>query len=253
MKNPQRILRCGFFILLEMDYDTDLEIQDSFFPYIVIMKSYWSLVLIWLISACNGGQKIESVNGFAVLPKPSSSESVATFAAGCFWATQASMIQLKGVHTVISGYSGGLTVNPSYDEVARQGTGHAEAVQIYYDPQQISFEQLVRAFFFAHNPTQLNRQGPDIGPEYRSIAFYRTPQELKIISRVMAEMENEKYYSGSFVTEMEAFKTFYPAESSHQNYYEHNTWDPYIRNVSRPKVLHVREEMAKQIKAEYLQ
>jgi peptide-methionine (S)-S-oxide reductase len=241
------------FLFRRSDYDIDLENQQSSFSYIVTMKGYWSLVVILLISACNGGQKIESSNGFAVLPKASPTESVATFAAGCFWATQASMIQLKGVHTVISGYSGGLTVNPSYDEVARQGTGHAEAVQVYYNPKQISFEQLVRAFFLAHNPTQLNRQGPDIGPEYRSIAFYRTPSELKIISRVMATMEKEKYYSGSFVTELEAFKTFNPAESSHQNYYEHNTWDPYIRSVSRPKVMHVREEMPSQIKAEYLE
>jgi peptide-methionine (S)-S-oxide reductase len=215
------------------------------------MKRILSVCLLMLLAACNSGQKIESANGFAVLPHPLPSESVATFAAGCFWATQAAMIQLKGVNTVISGYSGGLTANPTYDEVARQGTGHAEAVQIYYNPKLISFEQLVRAFFIAHNPTQLNRQGPDIGPEYRSIAFYRSPAELKTISRVMAEMEKENYYSTSFVTEMEAFKIFYPAESSHQNYYEHNTWDPYIRSVSRPKVMHVREKMPELIKTEY--
>lgn len=216
------------------------------------MKNVFLFIFILSISACRQGQKIESVNGFAVLPKPAPSEAIATFAGGCFWATQQSFIQLKGVNTVIAGYSGGSVKDPSYNEVATQQTGHAEAVQVYYNPEIISFQELVRAFFFSHNPTQLNRQGPDIGSEYRSIAFYRNPQELKTISNVMREMEAQKDYSGSFVTELEAFKTFYPAESSHQNYYEQNVWDPYIRRVSRPKVLHVQEKLSAQIKPEYL-
>jgi len=216
------------------------------------MKSAYLFLLILVFAACNGGQKIASINGFAVLPKPAASEAVATFAGGCFWATQESLIQLKGVHTVISGYAGGITENPTYDEVAAQGTGHAEAVQVYYDPEKINYEQLVRAFFLAHDPTQLNRQGPDVGPEYRSIAFYRNDTEHKAISKVRSEMEAEKYYSGSFVTELEPFKVFYPAESTHQDYYERNTWDPYIRSVSKPKVMKVKKELSQLIKAEYL-
>lgn len=208
------------------------------------------------LSACSGKthttQKIASENGFAVLPQPKSNEAVATFAGGCFWAMQESLIQLKGVDLAISGYAGGLTENPNYDEVSGQQTGHAESVQVYYDPSVISYEELLKAFFIAHNPTELNRQGPDVGPEYRSVAFYRNPQELKMIAKVMSAMEYEKHYKGSFVTEMEPFKAFYPAESSHQNYYERNTWDPYIRSVSRPKVLHVREEFPQLIKTEYL-
>lgn len=215
------------------------------------------LIMVWLLNSCSAGkspqtQNIASKNGFAVLPKVKPEEAVATLAGGCFWATQESMIQLKGVHTVISGYAGGTTVNPGYDEVAQQNTGHAEAVQIYYDPSVISFEQLLTAFFYAHNPTQLNRQGPDAGPEYRSIAFYRSPAELKLISKVMSQMEVKKIYPDRFVTEEEPFTIFYPAESSHQEYYKHNTWDPYIRNVSRPKVEHVKKEMPQLIKTEYL-
>jgi peptide-methionine (S)-S-oxide reductase len=223
------------------------------------MEMKTGLLVLWVMFVLNGcsgtghtSQKIASSNGFAVLPQPAAAEAVATFAGGCFWAMQESLIQLKGVHTAISGYAGGITENPTYAEVSGQQTGHAEAVQVYYDPSVISYEQLVRAFFIAHNPTELNRQGPDAGPEYRSIAFYRTPQELKTIGKVMSDMEHRKYYPDSFVTEMDAFKIFYPAESSHQNYYERNTWEPYIRSVSKPKVMHVREELPQLIKAEYL-
>ncbi|WP_158795264.1 peptide-methionine (S)-S-oxide reductase MsrA [Pedobacter sp. L105] len=217
------------------------------------MKAGFFLLSVALfLNACSGSQKIASNNGFAVLPKPTSSEAVATFAGGCFWAMQESLFQLKGVNTVISGYAGGSTVDPTYAEVSMQNTGHAESVQVYYNPQVISYEELLRAFFFAHNPTELNRQGPDVGPEYRSIAFYRNPQELKSIYKVMSKMQAEKDYNGQFVTEAEQFGVFYPAESSHQDYYERNPWDPYIRSVSRPKVLHVRAEMPQLIKAEYL-
>ncbi|CAM4391874.1 peptide-methionine (S)-S-oxide reductase [Pedobacter westerhofensis] len=218
--------------------------------------SIFLLSALLFLSACSGKtqktQKIASENGFAVLPKPAANEAVATFAGGCFWAMQESLIQLKGVNTAISGYAGGMTDNPNYEEVSGQQTGHAESVQVYYDPSVISYEQLLKAFFTAHDPTELNRQGPDVGPEYRSVAFYRNPQELKMIGRVMTAMEHKNHNQGSFVTEMEPFKAFYPAESSHQNYYERNTWDPYIRSVSRPKVMHVREELPQLIKAEYL-
>lgn len=211
------------------------------------------LSVVLVMNACTGAQqKIASNNGFAVLPQPGSSEAVATFAGGCFWAMQESLVQLKGVNTAISGYAGGITQNPTYEEVSGQNTGHAETVQVYYNPSVITYEQLVRAFFVAHNPTELNRQGPDVGPEYRSMAFYRNPQELKILNKVMFEMQAKKYYPDHFVTEFEPFKVFYPAESSHQDYYERNTWDPYIRSLSRPKVMHVRKDFPQLIKAEYL-
>lgn len=216
-------------------------------------RSLYLLIIIFFITACSsGGQKIESRNGFAVLPAVRPAEAVATFAGGCFWATQESLLQLKGVNTVISGYAGGTTQNPTYDEVQTGNTGHAESVQVYYDSSRISFEQLVQAFFYAHDPAQLNRQGPDVGSDYRSIAFYRTPAELKTIDKVIRKLETAGHVQGSIVTEVEPFAVFYPAESSHQDYYEKNSWDPYIRNVSKPKVMHVRNELPQLIKAEYL-
>jgi peptide-methionine (S)-S-oxide reductase len=211
------------------------------------------MVILFFISGCTGGsQQIDSYNGFAVLPRLKPGEAVATFAGGCFWAMQESMLQLKGVNTVISGYAGGTTMNPAYDEVLSENTGHAETVQVYYSPSVITYEQLVQAFFYAHDPTQLNRQGPDIGFGYRSVAFYRTPQELKTLGKVIHQFTARRYYPGSIVTSLEPFDVFYPAESSQQDYYEKNLWDPYIRNVSKPKVAHVREELPGLIKAGYL-
>jgi peptide-methionine (S)-S-oxide reductase len=218
----------------------------------------WILLLIVILSlnACSENtstrQKIASENGFAVLPKPVAHEAIATFAGGCFWSMQESLLQLKGVNTVISGYAGGITQHPNYETVSGQQTGHAESVQVYYNPSKLSYEQLLRAFFTAHDPTQLNRQGPDVGPEYRSVAFYRSPEELKTIAKVISEKEAEKVYKGSFVTEMEPVKVFYPAEISHQDYYKKNTWEPYIRRISRPKVMHLREQFPQLIKNEYL-
>jgi len=214
---------------------------------------YLLLPLLLLLQACTGGkQHIASSNGFAVLPAPNPSVAVATFAGGCFWAMQESLIQLKGVNTVISGYAGGDTEHPTYDEIQTQRTGHAEAVQVYYDPAVISYEQLLTAFFLAHNPTELNRQGPDIGSEYRSIAFYRNEKELKSISKVMKAITDKGYYTAPIVTDMQAFSVFYPAESHHQDYYERNSWEPYVRNVCKPKVLHVRKELPQLIKPDYL-
>lgn len=213
---------------------------------------YLLMISLLFVSCSDRKQQIASNNGFAVLPMRKSNEAVATFAGGCFWAMQESMVQLKGVNTVISGYAGGTTLNPTYEDVLSKNTGHAESVQVYYNPEVISYAQLLHAFFFAHDPTELNRQGPDVGNDYRSIAFYRSPEERKTIAKVIAEMQTAKYYPDSFVTELEPFQIFYPAESSHQDYYERNLWDPYIRSVSKPKVMHVRKELPQLIKNEYL-
>lgn len=164
---------------------------------------------------------------------------------------QESLLQLKGVHMVISGYAGGTTVNPTYDEVLSKQTGHAEAVQVYYDPAVITYEQLANAFFYAHDPTQLNRQGPDIGSDYRSAAFFRSAAELKTLTTVIHRLESQGVY-GSILTEMEPFRVFYPAESAHQDYYKNNRFDPYIRSVSRPKVMQVRDKFPDLIKPAYL-
>lgn len=212
------------------------------------MSSIWNFTFYCLIASllsCSEGQQqtFESRNGFAVIPAAKAGEQVATFAGGCFWATQECMIELKGVHKVISGYSGGQKANPTYAEMLSKTTGHAEAVQVYYDPELISFERLTEAFFHAHDPTQLNGQGPDIGPDYRSIAFFRSPQEYNTIRKIIRKIDSSSIYSKPVVTEVLPYQMIYGAEMDHQDYYKKNSWDPYIRNVSKPKVMKLRKEM----------
>src|SRR5450631_2741942 len=135
-------------------------------------------------------------------------EEVATFGGGCFWSMSEAMSELKGVNKVISVYAGGTTKNPTYDQVTTQTTGHAECSQIYYDPKVISFATLANAFFFAHDPTELNRQGPDTGTDYRSIAFYRTPEEKNIIMGLIKKINKSKHYPGAIVTQVVPFTAF---------------------------------------------
>lgn len=198
-------------------------------------------------------QQLESKNGFTVLPVLQKNERIADFAGGCFWAMQECMIELKGVHKVVSGYAGGKTVNPDYESVLTKNTGHAETVQVYYDPAVISFEQLAEAFFYAHDPTQIDGQGPDLGSDYRSIAFYRNQEEYRILSDLTARIDKRQVYKEPVVTELVPFKVFYPAETSHQDYYKAHLWDPYIRRVSKPKVMKLRHEMKAFIKNQYLE
>jgi peptide-methionine (S)-S-oxide reductase len=208
---------------------------------------------ILLFYGCSGAatQDIKGKDGFAVLPAVAHGEQVANFAGGCFWATQASMLQLKGVKKVISGYAGGTMKDPTYDNVLSGNTGHAESVQVYYDPKVISFGQLADAFFHAHDPTQLDGQGPDIGSDYRSIAFYRNVAEHKVLLALLKKMAAQ--YPDPVVTELTEFQVFYPAEMEHQDYYARNPWDFYIRKVSRPKVLKLQKSMPELIKTEYLE
>lgn len=212
------------------------------------------VMLLSLLTACTGAntQKLESKNGFAVLPKQMKAEEIAAFAGGCFWAMQECMLELKGVHKVISGYAGGTTDHPTYDAVLTKQTGHAEAILVYYNPAVISFEKLAEAFFYAHDPTQLNRQGPDVGSDYRSIAFYRSPEELKRLIKVVDQVEHTRYYTNPIVTELLPFTAFYPAETEHQDYFVKNPWSIYIKRVSKPKVLKLRAKMPSLIKPEYL-
>jgi peptide-methionine (S)-S-oxide reductase len=215
------------------------------------LKRLLLLCVFALLFACSGSQQIEEKDGFAVLPLLGKGEAVATYAGGCFWAMQEALLQLKGVRMVISGYAGGTKVNPTYEEVLSGQTGHAESVQVYYNPDLISFRELARAFFYAHDPTQLNRQGPDLGSDYRSIAFYRNKEEYEVIAELITELHQKKIYKKEVVTELNAFEVFYPAEIEHQDYYQKNIWDPYIRKVSKPKVVKVRHAFPHLIKSEY--
>src|SRR6476660_647301 len=166
--------------------------------------------------------------------KPSANEAVATFAEGCFWHTEIVFQSLVGVRDAISGYAGGTDTNPDYEKVSSGETGHAESVNVYYDPSKISFETLVDAFFASHDPTELNRQGNDEGTQYRSIAFYRNADEKKIIDAAIKKLADSKKYKDKIVTEVKSYSNFYQAEDYHQEYISHHPENPYVENVSIP-------------------
>lgn len=176
----------------------------------------------------------------------------ATFAGGCFWCTEAYFERLKGVETVISGYSGGKKGNPSYQEVSNGKSEHAEAVQVYYDSTQISYQELLEVFFATHDPTTLNRQGPDYGKQYRSIVFYRTPHEKQLTEQYIKQLEDAGTYKNAIVTYVQPFKRFWPAEGYHQDYYKNNPDDPYVVSVARPKVRKFEDSYRDKLKPEYV-
>ncbi|TAE26463.1 MAG: peptide-methionine (S)-S-oxide reductase [Cytophagales bacterium] len=180
----------------------------------------------------------------AKLPALKPGEAVATFAAGCFWCIEEQFESLKGVREVVSGYAGGELENPTYEQVGTDQTGHAEAVQIYYDPTVIPYDTLLTALFAGHDPTTPNRQGPDIGTQYRSMAFYRTPEEKVAIDAAIKRTNASGHFDNPVVTEVVSFKAFYPAEVYHQGYYRAHPENPYVENVSKPKVEKFRKAMA---------
>ncbi|KXH76983.1 MAG: peptide methionine sulfoxide reductase [Candidatus Thorarchaeota archaeon SMTZ-45] len=159
-----------------------------------------------------------------------------TFGSGCFWCTEAIFQQLKGVSSVVSGYSGGHVKNPTYEQVTTGRTGHAEVCQIQFDPEQISFEELLEVFFNTHDPTTLNRQGNDIGTQYRSVIFYHTEEQRKAAESVKDKLDKSRTWKNPIVTEIVPFDLFYPAEDYHQNYYKNNPNQGYCRVMIAPKV-----------------
>ena len=191
---------------------------------------------------------VASTTGLA--PKNLTGLAQATFAGGCFWAQEEAFEEIKGVKQVVSGYAGGTVAHPSYEQVAGQQTGHTETVNIYYDPKVISYQELANIFFTAsHDPTQLNRQGPDSGPEYRSAVFYRTPEEKKIIEETIAKVNASKQNDDKIVTQVVPFSQFWDAEPEHQGYFRLNPDNPYIASVSAHKVEHVRQRFPQDLKA----
>ena len=159
----------------------------------------------------------------------------AYFASGCFWCVESIYENLKGVNEVKSGYSGGKTINPTYNQVISGKTGHAEAIQVIYNPNIISFETLVDVFFGSHDPSTLNQQGPDRGTQYRSVAFYSNEVEQKIINDKIDELLEMKIFK-IITTEVKKFEKFYPAEEYHQDYKKKNPYNPYIMKVSAPRI-----------------
>jgi peptide-methionine (S)-S-oxide reductase len=172
----------------------------------------------------------------------------ATFGAGCFWCTEAVFQQLKGVHSVVSGYSGGSVKNPTYEQVCTGRTGHAEATQITYDPSVISYEELLEVFWKTHDPTTPDRQGNDVGPQYRSVIFYHTDEQKRLAEHYKQKLDAAGAFYAPIVTEIVPFTEFYRAEGYHQNYFEENPSQPYCRAIIRPKVDKVKQVFQDKLK-----
>lgn len=176
------------------------------------------------------------------------SNETATLAGGCFWCLEAVYGELKGVLKVVSGYSGGNIPNPSYEHVCSGTTGHAEVVQITFDPALVTFKELLEVFFTIHDPTTLNRQGADVGSQYRSAIYFHTPEQEAVARQVIANLEAEGVWSDPIVTEITPFATFYPAEAYHQNYFANNPNQGYCRVIIAPKVAKFRKKFLERLK-----
>ena len=177
---------------------------------------------------------------------------MATFAGGCFWCTEAVFERVEGVENVVSGYSGGKEDNPTYRQVSYGMTTHAEAIQIYFDPKVVTFDELLEIFFtIAHDPTQVDRQGPDVGRQYRSAIYYHDAKQKAAIDKKLAKFKADAKFSRPIATEIEAYDKFWMAEDYHQDYYELNPGNPYIINVAVPKVKKLKSYYPEKVKDQY--
>jgi methionine-S-sulfoxide reductase len=189
-----------------------------------------------------------SVNAMSQITHHTQDKEIITLGGGCFWCTEAVFEQLKGVEKVESGYSGGKTENPTYREVCSGATGHAEVVEVTFDPNVITLKELLEIFFVIHDPTTLNRQGADVGTQYRSVIFYRNDAQKKIAEQVIREIADAKIWNGKIVTELAPFKKFYKAEDYHQDYFRANPQQGYCRTVIAPKISRFRETFRSKLK-----
>ena len=179
----------------------------------------------------------------------SSRTEVATLGGGCFWCLEAVYEELRGVEKVESGYAGGAVPNPTYRQVCTGTTGHAEVVQVTFDPEVVSFREILEVFFTIHDPTTLNRQGADVGTQYRSAVFYHDEEQKRVAAEVVAELEESRLWNDPIVTEVAPFDTFYVAEDYHQEYYRNNGYQPYCQVVIAPKVAKFRKQYLEKLKA----
>jgi peptide-methionine (S)-S-oxide reductase len=202
------------------------------------------LLVIAVILVASRGMRMTQVNAQAKAPvatvdaslASASGHETAVFAGGCFWGTQAVFQRVKGVTSTMAGYAGGSATTATYDQVTTETTGHAESVKVVYDPSKLTYGQLLRIFFSVHDPTQLNRQGPDVGTSYRSAIFYTNDEQRKIATAYIAQMEAAHIFSKPIVTQVVPLKGFYDAESYHQDYATKNPNNPYIQVCDRPKI-----------------
>ncbi len=222
----------------------------------IVTKAVLALSLI-LTTSCQSNSKktaeTPAAESMAEIVKPTTQElenyETAYFASGCFWCVEAIFESVKGVEEVVSGYAGGTSENPTYEQVSGGRTDHAEAVEVYYDPEVISFTALVQVFFGSHDPTTLNQQGPDRGPQYRSIAFYKNEKQKEIIEGYIKALKDQDVYQGEpITTEVTAFTKFYDAEAYHQDYERKHPNNSYITNVSIPRLNRFKANFADYLK-----
>jgi peptide-methionine (S)-S-oxide reductase len=207
-----------------------------------------SLALLFLsLSAC--GQKAEPKKALSTTKKMSNNKlEITTLGAGCFWCVESVFLELKGVDKVVSGYSGGHKENPGYKEVCDGTTGHAEVAQISFDPSVVSFREILEVFFLVHDPTTRNRQGNDVGTQYRSAIFYHNAAQKETAESVIKDLNASGAWEKPIVTEVKAFEKFWPAEDYHQNYYQLNSEQPYCQYVVRPKLEKFRKVFKEKLK-----
>jgi peptide-methionine (S)-S-oxide reductase len=185
-----------------------------------------------------------------VQPVAQSKQEIATLGGGCFWCLEAAYLELKGVERVVSGYAGGTMDDPSYEEVCGGDTGHAEVVQVTFDPQIISFQEILEVFFTIHDPTTLNRQGADVGTQYRSVIFYHSEEQKRIAEGVIKALDAARIWDRPIVSEVAPFENFYTAEEHHQDYFKRNPFQPYCEYIVAPKVTKVRKLFADKLKVQ---
>jgi peptide-methionine (S)-S-oxide reductase len=218
------------------------------------MKKIMSFLLVPLLIFGNSACGLEKENGMEIKndtkPAAGSPENskVATFGAGCFWCVEAVFQDLKGVHSVISGYSGGQVQNPTYEQICSGTTGHAEVCQIFYDPKIITYSGLLEVFWQTHDPTTLNRQGADVGSQYRSVIFYHDEEQRRLAEASQKELSAAGVWKDPIVTEISPFEFLYKAEGYHQDYYSLNPNQPYCRLTILPKVEKVKKLFRDQLK-----
>ncbi len=196
---------------------------------IKIMKSI-TILSLFIFSACQNYAQTKLVP-----LTPPSGKAIAVFAEGCFWCSEHIFEAVVGVDSAVSGYSGGHTINPTYQQVCGEKTGHAEAVMVYYDPKKVSYDELVKVFFASQDPTTPDQQGPDRGSSYRSVAFYQNASEKAAIEAGIAAVNDSKRFRNKVVTEVLPLEKFYRAEEYHQDYIHLNPGNPYVQNVSLPR------------------
>ena len=209
-----------------------------------------SLILSLVFSACTAKEKPVVKEEFKepIKLKVAEGMEIATFAGGCFWCTEAVFLDIKGVEKVVSGYIGGSTKNPTYAAICTGTTGHAEAIQITFNPAEVAYEDLLEIFFATHDPTTLNRQGADVGTQYRSEVFYHSLEQKEKAENYISLIENEKLYDKKVVTKVSSATVFYPAEDYHQNYYNQNSSQGYCQMVIAPKLEKLRKYYKSKLK-----